>query len=128
MQGADLPILSEWQVLHDFEAEAKGVQILQKERGKAMSRYLNEGAVWSAVKRIPHITMQTRQAILEALRKVPSADVAEVRHGKWQPCYEDWRKQIEGDECSACGFQHYGTNIRNYPYCPNCGARMDGET
>ena len=29
-----------------------------------MSRYLNEGAVWSAVKRIPHITMQTRQAIL----------------------------------------------------------------
>ena len=43
-----------------------------------MSRYLNEGAVWSAVKRIPHITMQTRQAILEALRKVPSADVVEV--------------------------------------------------
>lgn len=43
-----------------------------------MSRYLNEGAVWSAVKRIPHITLQTRQAILEALRKVPSAHVAEV--------------------------------------------------
>ena len=29
MQGADLPILSEWQVLHDPEAEAEGVQILQ---------------------------------------------------------------------------------------------------
>ena len=43
-----------------------------------MSRYLNEGAVWSAIKRIPHITIQTRQAILEALRKVPSAHVAEV--------------------------------------------------
>lgn len=28
MQGADLPILSEWQVLHNFEAEAKEVQIL----------------------------------------------------------------------------------------------------
>ena len=46
----------------------------------------------------------------------PTADVAEVRHGKWQPCYEDWRKQIEGDECSACDFRHYGTDIRNYPY------------
>lgn len=43
-----------------------------------MSRYLNEGAVWSAIKRIPHITIQTRQAILEALRKVPTADVVEV--------------------------------------------------
>lgn len=62
------------------------------------------------------------------INEQPTADVAEVRHGKWQPCYEDWRKQIEGDECSACGFQHYGTNIRDYPYCPNCGARMDGDT
>lgn len=63
--------------------------------------------------------------IISLIEKQPTADVAEVRRGKWQPCYEDWRKQIEGDECSACGFQHYGTNIRNYPYCPNCGARMD---
>lgn len=43
-----------------------------------MSRYVNEGAVWSAVKRIPHITIQTRQAILEALRKVPTDKVVEV--------------------------------------------------
>ena len=60
-----------------------------------MSRYLNEGAVWSAVKRIPHITMQTRQAILEALRKVPSADVAEVvrckdcKHATFYSCKND---------------------------------------
>ena len=64
--------------------------------------------------------------IVSLIEKQPTADVVEVRRGKWQPCYEDWRKQIEGDECSACGFQHYGTNIRDYPFCPNCGARMDG--
>ena len=62
----------------------------------------------------------------ELLDEVPKADVQEVRHSKWEPCFDDWRKQIEGDECSACGFQHYGTNIRDYPFCPNCGARMDG--
>lgn len=28
-------------------------------------------------------------------------------------------------KCSACGFEHYGCSIRNYHYCPNCGARMD---
>lgn len=55
------------------------------------------------------------------------ADVVEVRHGEWKPCFEDWRKQIEGDECSVCGFQHYGTTIRDYHYCPNCGAKMDGK-
>lgn len=57
-----------------------------------------------------------------------TADVVEVKHGKWKECFEDWRKQIAGDECSACGFQHYGTSITHYNYCPNCGARMDGDT
>ena len=54
-------------------------------------------------------------------------ELVEVVHGRWKQCFEDWRKQIEGDKCSACGFEHYGTSIRNYNYCPNCGARMDGE-
>lgn len=80
-----------------------------------MSRYLNEGAVWSAVKRIPHITMQTRQAILEALRKVPSADVVEVVRCK--DCTE-WDK--DEYECS----HWYG--FREDDYC-SYGARMDGK-
>lgn len=46
--------------------------------------------------------------------------------GEWKPCFGDWRKQIEGDECSACGFQHYGTSIGHYNFCPNCGADMRG--
>lgn len=67
-----------------------------------MSRYLNEGAVWSAVKRIPHITMQTRQAILEALRKVPSAHVAEVVRCKDCPYFRPYEKVEDFDgECIA---------------------------
>ena len=54
----------------------------------------------------------------------PVADVAPVRHAKWEQCFEDWREQIEGDKRSACGFEHYGTS---YHYCPNCGAKMDLE-
>ena len=57
----------------------------------------------------------------------PAADVAPVVHGRWKQCFEDWRQQIEGDKCSACGFEHYGPSINHYHYCPNCGARMDGE-
>lgn len=66
--------------------------------------------------------------IVRALvNSIPSADVAPMVHGKWISCFEDWRKQIEGDKCTACGFEHYGTNIKNYNYCPNCGAKMDLE-
>lgn len=65
-------------------------------------------------------------AAVKILKEAPAADVQAVKHGKWKLCYEDWRMQIAGDECSACGFQHYGTCISHYHYCPQCGAKMDG--
>ena len=64
--------------------------------------------------------------IYNVIKSAPTADVQEIKHGKWKLCYEDWRRQIAGDECSACGFQHYGACISHYHYCPNCGAKMDG--
>jgi hypothetical protein len=65
-------------------------------------------------------------AAVKILKEAPAADVQAVKHGKWKLCYEDWRMQIAGDECSACGFRHYGTCISHYHYYPNCGAKMDG--
>ncbi len=47
-----------------------------------------------------------------------------MKYGIWEQCFEDFRKQIEGDKCSVCGFEHYGSSISHYHYCPNCGARM----
>ena len=92
-----------------------------------MSRYLNEGAVWSAVKRIPHITVQTRQAILEALRKVPTADAKEVKHGQWntvldESILEHYNNDVDIFACSICGIKSKRPTI----FCPSCGARMDG--
>ena len=87
-----------------------------------MSRYLNEGAVWSAVKRIPHITMQTRQAILEALRKVPSADVAEVVRCKDCKHYKPYVKPVE-DFDGECIVRECETDENEF--C-SYGERMDG--
>lgn len=47
----------------------------------------------------------------------PASDVAPVKHGKWK-C----RAKHLG-ECSECGEV---VAIR-YKYCPNCGARRDGD-
>ena len=44
----------------------------------------------------------------------PAADVEPVRHGRWLKCFEDWRQQIEGSKCSACGFEYYGTGISRF--------------
>lgn len=64
--------------------------------------------------------------IQEVIDGIPAADVEPVRHGRWERCFEDWRQQIEGDKCSVCGFEYYGTGIRRFHYCPNCGAKMEG--
>lgn len=61
----------------------------------------------------------------------PAVDALPVRHGKW--LYGESKSGHDGYYCSQCG-KHirwiYGEEdinfIRSYNYCPNCGARMDG--
>ena len=63
-----------------------------------------------------------------AIRDVPAADVAEVEHGYWVDKPTGRYCHI-GSYCSVCeeksGIGGIESN-RHKPYCPNCGARMDG--
>lgn len=64
--------------------------------------------------------------IINDIKNTPAVDAEPVRHGKWIEI--DPRKDVEGwieydYQCSICKeISWEGTN-----YCPNCGARMDGE-
>ena len=51
---------------------------------------------------------------------IPAADVAPVRHGKWMPFHAEFAGDIQ--YCSVC---EIGFADRT-PYCPHCGAVMDG--
>ena len=64
--------------------------------------------------------------LLEFVDNLPTIEVVPVVHGEWKQCFEDWRMQIEGDECSVCGYQQYG-GVNGFNFCPNCGAKMDKE-
>lgn len=68
----------------------------------------------------------TKCVLADDVFRAPTIEAVPVVHARWKHCFEDWRQQIGGDECSACGFQHYGPGIDHYHYCPNCGAKMDG--
>lgn len=59
----------------------------------------------------------------------PTADVQEVKHGKWTLRHEGTYKRAKC-YCSVCGKSNgIGGIINNQkkPYCPNCGAKMDLE-
>lgn len=91
-----------------------------------MDKYIKkEEAIRALLNDAPEQVGYSREDAADCIRYMDTADVATVRHGRWEQCFEDWRKQIEGDKCSVCGFEHYGASIKNYNYCPNCGAKMD---
>lgn len=59
--------------------------------------------------------------VKENLQAIPAADVAPVRHGRWE-WYDSFSYR-----CSACKKYWIAPGDQyDYHYCPNCGARMDG--
>ena len=80
---------------------------------------LDKGKPWDG-----HTSKDVRR-----LLSIPAADVSTVRHAKWVD-----------NHCTACGMMPMGDEMwKNYDcepplferfmdYCPNCGARMDGDS
>lgn len=68
-----------------------------------------------------YVNEAVHKKIQMLINATESADVVEVRHGHWD----------EDMECSICGclapVSHVTGEEYAYDYCPNCGARMDGE-
>lgn len=59
--------------------------------------------------------------LAEDFHSIPAADVAPVVHGVWV-CVNKI-DPISGYRCSKCR-RRVGFDLT--PYCPNCGAKMDG--
>ena len=66
---------------------------------------------------------QAERFVISVLKKLPAEDVAPVKHGEKIPDVE-YEVHCEWFKCSVCG-DTWLTEHSNF--CPNCGARMDGE-
>ena len=53
------------------------------------------------------------------VKDIPTADVQEVRHGKWE-------KSLFAQDFFRCSLCSAVWN-RKFEYCPHCGAKMDGK-
>ena len=72
------------------------------------------------------VVTDRQHEIIDLLKQVKEVDAVEVVHGRW-----------EDGECTACGFDIRDmidgeSEFRSWvwecvPYCPNCGAKMDGD-
>ena len=58
-----------------------------------------------------------------AILKIQAADVAPVRHGRWE-MNSDRPDNIICTNCDA-SFDVWKHEAKDFNYCPNCGCRMD---
>lgn len=63
-------------------------------------------------------SVQLKDNIVNLMKDAPNADVVEVKHGYWINCFPN----LQSVKCSACS----KTSSIDSKYCPNCGAKMDG--
>lgn len=109
-----------------------------------MSRYIDAEHLMEKVSRMIDFCEKHKVSGLNALFQVgdaimdcPTADVVEVRRGEWRDRYgEKYANRLY--ECSLCEeiapegtvYDELERPLRQQilsPYCPNCGAIMDGE-
>lgn len=82
--------------------------------------YLTTNMNWFDADGIETSEEEKRADITELVNGVPSADVAPVRHGRWVVIDAEEPRRYGCSECKRLSW-----HMENY--CPNCGARMDGD-
>ena len=67
--------------------------------------------------------------IRDSVEDAPAADVAPVVHGRWVQviCHVEFEDGFVDRLYECCSRCHKSNGRKTSDYCPNCGARMDGE-
>ncbi len=102
--------------------QGKRADTLQTDNVFTRKKYIERNAAIYVIAKIsnesdmPEDWHKGMSVAMSSVCRIPAADVVPVRHGRWME-HKSWAK------CSECGYL-LGFET---PYCPDCGARMDGD-
>ena len=87
-----------------------------------MDKYIKESELF---KRILNVDFKhDYDGCIKFCQSIPTADVVEVKHGRWIPIKRGEVGYSAGDfKCTECGKPNKCYSMT--PYCPNCGAKMN---
>lgn len=96
-----------------------------------MSRYIDADKLYIATMDTEFYDSADEDVVLELINQQPTADVQEVKHGKWIKIKNKFFSSSDGRggnivKCSVCG-EPSACNFST-PYCSICGAKMDKES
>ena len=90
-----------------------------------MAGYIERDAVIRAVMAAKWVDGSDGAMAMEIVASPPAADVAPVVHGRWERDADgDWYCTNCDEVVAICESGRERTYRK--PYCPNCGAKMDG--
>ena len=92
------------------------------ERAEAKAELLS---LARCIKHPEHLMTEDAMCVLDGMK---AADVVEVRQGEWVVGKD--HGEFGEAKCTACGgilLVKWSDRLSEYRYCPNCGARMDGD-
>ena len=86
-----------------------------------MAEYVDREAIKSAIRKRVNNSLIISW-LISIVNTIPAAEVAPVVHGRWN--FDAFTaKHGNPYRCSCCKEEYADM----FNYCPNCGARMDGE-
>lgn len=80
-----------------------------------------------AGRRCPCSTLLTPEEFTEYLDEIPTADVAPVVHGRWEMRPTGMATDTGPEYKVYCTVCNEPNKQYQPPYCPHCGAKMDGD-
>lgn len=95
-----------------------------------MSRYIDAEKLTDSIFDWDMTIEDLYYSLCKLVDDVPTADVQEVKHGYWIPERDpDENNRIQCFHCSVYDddFHYIGAFVAT-KYCPNCGARMKGDS
>lgn len=88
-------------------------EALKEDVKNHFKKLIDEGYVYDEI-------FESNAEILRIIDAQPTADVTEVKHGKWKINSDGYYPY-----CSECNNEPENGKLTKY--CPNCGAKMDKE-
>ena len=67
------------------------------------------------------------ESLKQMLIEAPTVDAVEVVHGRWVMIPVDGVAEYRCGNIDCCRLIPFGCNPYELKYCPNCGAKMDGD-
>lgn len=94
-------------------------------------RLIDADTLLNRMQEDPLFDLVERYGVSGVINAEPTVDAVPVRHGKWVQRFIKIGGQVfkHGMQCSVCAEPALDNEGDDYltNYCPNCGAKMDGE-